>query len=136
MNKSSHPFHYIHPWILCQVSCDWTDSGWMDCYGHFVASWEEGDMIVMIIFMLQHRSDDFMSWSCYRSHDCHDHVAGDMIDGHNGWGRLECRPQQHHGQDAEDFAPERIAMDVDSQEEDVNIVAAEEEVNKWMSCQC
>ena len=59
-----------------------------------------------------------------------------MIDGHNGWGRLECRPQQHHGQDAENFAPERIAMNVDSQEEDINIVAAEEEVSKWFSCQC
>ena len=58
-----------------------------------------------------------------------------MIDGHNGWGRLECRPQQHHGQDAENFAPERITMDLDSQEEDINIVAAEEEVSKWIYCQ-
>ena len=53
MNMSSHPFQwYIHWYIHFQVTCDWTDSGWMDCYGHFVASWEEGDMIVMFIFVI------------------------------------------------------------------------------------
>ena len=70
---SSHPFQwYIHWYIHFQVTCDWTDSGWMDCYGHFVASWEEGDMIVMIIFMSE---KSWLSWQCYRNHD---NVRGEM----------------------------------------------------------